>query len=230
MFAHVLQQADRAGRTARQIVFGVGAWLSKSYNLALILLLLLILAAFQFVSVLQSVRDAVIAPYAEQQRIWIAQVETAKQYAATAEKLAEARQARINTLERDVAFLKGRIPNYDLTDSLRVRVDSLFWALSDSVKVAYQIIPEQRLVILRQDTTIRVQRIVMAKQDTALVQKDTVIRLYRSSKDSLLAVITTMPTAPGPVKIFGIIPAPSRRTSFLLGIASGAVVVAGIAR
>lgn len=219
-----------ANPLVRRIGFPVLGWLAKPYNLTLVMVVLFAFAVLQALNMLNAMQNSLVKPYEQRERTWMAQVDNAKRYAEVAEELAAARQDRIKKLEKDVSFLKARIPNYDLTDSLRSHVDSLFWTLSDSAKAAYAIIPQQRLVILRQDTTIRVQRVLIAKQDTSLAQKDTLITTYKSAKDSLYAVLTSMPTRPPKVKIFGLIPAPSRRMSYVLGIASGAVLSAKLVR
>lgn len=218
-----------ANRKVRRIVSGTVQLATRAQRwiaLAAVVLLALILGSM---AVEKVIRD-VVSPYQEREQVWLAQVAAAEAFADSANTVAAARQQRIDKLEKDVAVLRGRIPRYDLTDSLRTRVDSLFHTLSDSVLNAYRVIPEQRVVILRQDTTIRVQRLVIAKQDTVIRTQDSTITDFRQVNDSLVRVLKAAPTTTKPVRLLGVFPAPSRRTSLLLGAVAGAVLVGTVGK
>jgi hypothetical protein len=220
---------DKANRLVRRNVFVASQWLGRMQKWIVFALISLLTFTFA-VMLLQQVIRNVTTPYEERETQWRAQAARASAFADSVELVAATRQARIDKLEKDVVILKGRLPRYDLTDSLRNRVDSLFHTMSDSVLMAYRIIPEQRVVILRQDTTIRVQRVIIAKQDTTIGEQKLTILGYKDAKDSLVAVIKGMPGPPPPVKILGFIPAPSRRTSLLMGLAAGAIMTAQVSR
>jgi hypothetical protein len=143
--------------------------------------------------------------------------EAASAFADSVGKAAAKRQRQVARLEREIARLKGQIPDPEVTDSLRAEADSLFAALSDSVKGAYRVIPVQQAVIVRQDSTIRSQVRVIAKQDTAMVKKDTTIVDLTRSRDSLATVLRLRPEPPKEVKLLGIFPAPNRKQSAVFG-------------
>jgi hypothetical protein len=102
--------------------------------------------------------------------------------------------------------------------------------LSDSVIGAYRIIPLQRGIIVRQDSTIRVQAITIAKQDTIITGQQVTIGSLAGVRDSLTTVLRNAPGAPKSERFLGLFPMPSRTTSAILGVAVGTLLAARIVR
>jgi hypothetical protein len=163
-----------------------------------------------------------------QQEITVYQ-EQAKKATAYADSVAQVvarRDRQVGRLERQIAGLKAQVPDAGETDSMRAEADSLFAALSDSVKGAYRVIPVQQALIVRQDSTIRFQVRVLALQDTVLVKKDTTILDLTRSRDSLASVLRIRPEPPKPVKLLWIFPAPNRKESAVIGALAGTILTA----
>jgi len=110
---------------------------------------------------------------------------------------------------------------------------------ADSLKAAAKLIGDKDSLITNQSETIEVLTTVVTNDSIRFIAKDSIItlrdrqldmakasaELYRKRGDSLQMVINMRPIAPvASTKILGIIPLPSRTTSFILGIAAGAFV------
>jgi len=154
------------------------------------------------------------------------QAKKATAYADSVARVVAKRDQQVGRLEQQIAGLKAQIPDAGETDSMRAEADSLFAALSDSVKGVYRVIPAQQALIVRQDSTIRFQVQVIAKQDTALVKKDTTILDLTRSRDSLASVLRIRPEPPKPVRLLWIFPAPNRKQSAVAGALAGTILTA----
>lgn len=176
----------------------------------------------------QDLFEKTLAEHADEAERFKAEAKRAISYSDSIEKVAASRNRRIVALETKIDKLLAQRPPQSSLDSQRVALDSMFESLSDSVKFAYRIIPTQHLLIVRQDSTIRLQDSIIVKQDKLLVLKDSTLLGVTASRDSLRKVLSVVPTPPKPYRILGFIPAPSRRTSFFLGLVGGTVLTARI--
>lgn len=202
----------------------VAAWVMKHQRLAVQLLagVLTVVLLFQLFKRSEPTDNTL----QQQLTVYEEQARKATAYADSVAKVVAKRDRHVGRLEREIGRLKGQIPDSAETDSLRAEADSLFAVLSDSVKGAYRVIPVQQALIIRQDSTIRLQVRVIAKQDTTLVKQDTTIVDLRRSRDSLAAVLRIRPEAPKPVKLLGIFPAPNRKQSAVAGVFAGTLLTA----
>jgi hypothetical protein len=149
-------------------------------------------------------------------------------YADSLVVVVDTRQRTIDTLQGEVIRLKTTRPQPPRKDPERARADSLYAELADSVKGAYEVIPLQQRVIVRQDSTIKVLETTVAVLDSVVVAQETVIDLQTTSirdlrlaNDSMRVVLSRPPK---PERFLGIFPLPSRKVvaavSFVAGGAS----------
>lgn len=110
-------------------------------------------------------------------------------------------------------------------DSLTAALDSTSTP-SDSITTLVEIVEEQKDVISSQDTTINTQRKQIAEMKIAQTADSIVKANQAATIDSLKVVIEKTPyLEQDPDKLFGIIPMPSRKTSFITGAVVGAITI-----
>jgi hypothetical protein len=93
--------------------------------------------------------------------------------------------------------------------------------LLDTLELARQVLPLKDSIIAKQKETITLQSTQVTELESALGKKDDALKLALMRGDSLQAVINLIPPAPkNPNRMFGI-KLPSRKASFLVGVAMG---------
>lgn len=207
----VVQQADKAERV----------------TLAVIAALLVAVIAIYIGE--KQLEDAV-APHIAQIDTLKKQAKVAIAYSDSLDKENKKADKKIGKLQKDIDRLNRTRPTQAELDSLERWADSVYATLSDSAKAAYSgIIPRQYTLIKKQDSTIK-------KQDTLIFKKDSIIDLktgqlsaMTDARDSLKKVLENIPKSPKQPHWWKI-PAPSRKTSLLVGIATGAILTAKISK
>lgn len=132
---------------------------------------------------------------------------------------------RVRTLNTQLATLRGS------TSVLEGQVDSLTETLTDSVTMAREIIPRQATIIVQKDEEIKTQGLIITEHVYTIHLRDQTISGLRISNDSLTALVLDIPEAPpNPNKLFGLIPMPSRTTTFVLGAVVGGVAVVSLVK
>ena len=93
--------------------------------------------------------------------------------------------------------------------------------LTDTLEMARQLLPLKDSIIAQQQETINTQSAQVSELERALANKDNALRLSLIRGDSLQTVINLIPPAPkNPNRMLGF-RLPSRKTSFLVGVAMG---------
>jgi hypothetical protein len=132
-----------------------------------------------------------------------------------ADNESRAAESRANTLGRQVNSLKNETLN--MMDRASVMQETL----TDTVELARQLLPLKDSIIAKQQETITTQSSQVSELENALQKKDDALKLAMIRGDSLQSVINLIPPAPkNPNRMFGI-KLPSRKASFVIGVAMG---------
>jgi chromosome segregation ATPase len=132
-----------------------------------------------------------------------------------AENEARAAQSRAQVYQTQATQLKAQ------TQNMRQRTSQLSETITDTLELARQLLPMQDSIIITQDSTIKTQDNQISELETALQVKNSALTLALIRGDSLQAVINIIPPAPkNPNRILGF-KLPSRKVSFLVGVAMG---------
>jgi len=132
-----------------------------------------------------------------------------------ADNESRAAESRAKILGRQVNSLKNE------TLSMEERAEVMKETLLDTLELARQVLPLKDSIIAKQKETITLQSTQVTELESALGKKDDALKLALMRGDSLQAVINLIPPAPkNPNRMFGI-KLPSRKASFLVGVAMG---------
>ncbi len=132
-----------------------------------------------------------------------------------ADNESRAAESRAKVLSRQVSTLTNE------TLSMEERAEVMKETLLDTLELARQILPLKDSIIAKQKETITTQGSQVTELESALQSKDNALRMAMMRGDSLQAVINLIPPAPkNPNRMFGI-KLPSRKASFLIGVAMG---------
>jgi hypothetical protein len=132
-----------------------------------------------------------------------------------ADNESRAAESRAKILGRQVNSLKNE------TLSMEERAEVMKETLLDTLELARQVLPLKDSIIAKQKETIAAQDGQVTELQGALQSKDNALRMAMMRGDSLQAVINLIPPAPkNPNRMFGF-KLPSRKASFLVGIAMG---------
>jgi hypothetical protein len=132
-----------------------------------------------------------------------------------ADNESRAAESRAKVLSRQVSTLTNE------TLSMEERAEVMKETLLDTLELARQILPLKDSIIAKQKETIATQGSQVTELESALQSKDNALRMAMIRGDSLQAVINLIPPAPkNPNRMFGI-KLPSRKASFLIGVAMG---------
>ncbi len=166
----------------------------------------------------QDEMDKYIAEY----KVFQAKAEAATELAdslkaeiVVADNESRAAESRAKVLSRQVNTLR------DETLSMEERAEVMKETLLDTLVLARQLLPLKDSIIAKQKETIDVQGGQVKELESALFNKDNALRMALIRGDSLQAVINLIPPAPkNPNRMFGI-KLPSRKASFVVGLAMG---------
>ncbi len=101
------------------------------------------------------------------------------------------------------------------------RAETMKETLLDTLELARQILPLKDSIIAKQKETITLQSTQVTELESALGKKDDALKLALMRGDSLQAVINLIPPAPkNPNRILGF-KLPSRKATFVVGLAIG---------
>ena len=132
-----------------------------------------------------------------------------------ADNESRAAESRAKILGRQVNSLKNE------TLSMEERAEVMKETLLDTLELARQVLPLKDSIIAKQKETIAVQDGQVTELQSALSSKDNALKMALMRGDSLQAVINLIPPAPkNPNRMFGF-KLPSRKASFLVGVAMG---------
>ena len=132
-----------------------------------------------------------------------------------ADNESRAAESRAKVLGRQVNSLRNE------TLSMEERAEVMKETLLDTLELARQVLPLKDSIIAKQKETITLQSTQVTELESALGKKDDALKLALMRGDSLQAVINLIPPAPkNPNRMFGI-KLPSRKASFLVGVAMG---------
>ena len=132
-----------------------------------------------------------------------------------ADNESRAAESRAKVLGRQVNSLRNE------TLSMEERAEVMKETLLDTLELARQVLPLKDSIIAKQKETITLQSTQVTELESALGKKDDALKLAMMRGDSLQAVINLIPPAPkNPNRMFGI-KLPSRKASFLVGVAMG---------
>ena len=132
-----------------------------------------------------------------------------------ADNESRAAESRAKILGRQVNSLKNE------TLSMEERAEVMKETLLDTLELARQVLPLKDSIIAKQKETIAAQDGQVTELQGALQSKDNALRMAMMRGDSLQAVINLIPPAPkNPNRMFGF-KLPSRKASFLVGVAMG---------
>ncbi len=192
-------------------------------NLALAIKLLVVaIATFTVASLINTgIAEKREQQYLAEMRVFKEQAEVATRHADSLKKEVEIHdnaariaKAKADKAARDAQASKNR------TSELLGSLDSLKETITDSTEMARIIIPKQDSIIDQQSITIGKQDIQITFLNTALSSKDTALTLANQRGDSLQRVVNNIPTPPKPP----LFPRISRKTVYVLGIATGIVL------
>ena len=162
--------------------------------------------------------DKYIAEYKVfQQKVEVATelADSLKAEIVIADNESRAAESRARVLSRQVNALQNE------TLSMEERATTMQETLTDTLELARQLLPLKDSIIAKQKETIDVQGGQVKELESALLNKDNALRMAMMRGDSLQAVINLIPPAPkNPNRMFGI-KLPSRKASFVVGLAMG---------
>ena len=132
-----------------------------------------------------------------------------------ADNESRAAESRAKILGRQVSTLTNE------TLSMEERAETMKETLLDTLELARQVLPLKDSIIAKQKETIAAQGTQVTELESALSSKDNALKMALMRGDSLQAVINLIPPAPkNPNRMFGF-KLPSRKASFLVGVAMG---------
>lgn len=132
-----------------------------------------------------------------------------------ADNESRAAEGRAQILGKQVNSLRNE------TSNMMERASELQETLTDTLELARQLLPLKDSIIAQQQETINTQSAQVSELERALANKDNALRLSLIRGDSLQTVINLIPPAPkNPNRMLGF-KLPSRKASFLIGVAMG---------
>jgi hypothetical protein len=132
-----------------------------------------------------------------------------------ADNESRAAEGRAQILGRQVNVLKNQ------TSNMMDRATELQETLTDTLELARQLLPLKDSIIAQQQETINTQSVQVSELERALQNKDNALRLALIRGDSLQVVVNLIPPAPkNPNRILGF-KLPSRKVTFVVGLAMG---------
>jgi len=138
-----------------------------------------------------------------------------KEEIVIADNESRAAESRAKILGRQVNSLKNE------TLSMEERAEVMKETLLDTLELARQVLPLKDSIIAKQKETIAAQDGQVTELQSALQSKDNALRMAMIRGDSLQAVINLIPPAPkNPNRMFGF-KLPSRKATFVVGLAMG---------
>jgi len=138
-----------------------------------------------------------------------------KEEIVIADNESRAAESRAKILGRQVNSLKNE------TLSMEERAEVMKETLLDTLELARQVLPLKDSIIAKQKETITLQSTQVTELENALGKKDDALKLAMMRGDSLQAVINLIPPAPkNPNRILGF-KLPSRKATFVVGLAMG---------
>ena len=169
-----------------------------------------------------STSDDAMDKYIEEYKVFQAKADSVTELADSlkveiviADNESRAAESRAKVLGSQVNSLKNE------TLSMEERAEVMKETLLDTLELARQILPLKDSIIVKQKETIEVQGSQVKELESALSNKDNALRMALMRGDSLQAVINLIPPAPkNPNRMFGF-KLPSRKASFLVGVAMG---------
>ena len=188
-------------------------------KIKLIVLLLMVAGAFYWQD---SRSDDAMDKYIEEYKEFQAKADSVTELADSlkeeiviADNEARVAQSRAQVLGRQVNSLKNE------TMSMAERAQVMQETLTDTLELARQVLPLKDSIIAKQQETITTQDNQVKELESALSSKDNALRMAMMRGDSLQAVINLIPPAPkNPNRMLGF-KLPSRKASFLVGVAMG---------
>lgn len=162
--------------------------------------------------------DRYIAQYKE----YKAQAEATSRYADSLASQITIQENETRAAESRAAIAARKANEYkSQTLVYTTQVAAIRETVTDTVELARQLIPLQDSIISQQKLTIETQDTQINELQNALNSKDVSLKLALQRGDSLQTVLNLLPPAPkNPNRMFGI-KLPSRKASFLVGIAMG---------
>ena len=169
-----------------------------------------------------STSDDAMDKYIEEYKVFQAKADSVTELADSlkeeiviADNESRAAESRAKILGRQVNSLKNE------TLSMEERAEVMKETLLDTLELARQVLPLKDSIIAKQKETIAAQDGQVTELQSALQSKDNALRMAMMRGDSLQAVINLIPPAPkNPNRMFGF-KLPSRKVSFLVGVAMG---------
>ena len=138
-----------------------------------------------------------------------------KEEIVIADNESRAAESRAKLLGRQVSALTNE------TLSMEERAETMKETLLDTLELARQVLPLKDSIIAKQKETIAAQDGQVTELQSALQNKDNALRMAMMRGDSLQAVINLIPPAPkNPNRMFGF-KLPSRKATFVVGLAMG---------
>ncbi len=169
-----------------------------------------------------STSDDAMDKYIEEYKVFQAKADSVTELADSlkeeitiADNESRAAESRAKTLSRQVNTLRNE------TLSMEERAETMKEVLLDTLELARQVLPLKDSIIAKQKETIDVQGGQVKELESALLSKDNALRIALMRGDSLQMVVNLIPPAPkNPNRMFGI-KLPSRKASFVVGLAMG---------
>jgi membrane-associated HD superfamily phosphohydrolase len=135
-----------------------------------------------------------------------------KEEIVIADNESRAAESRAKLLGRQVSALTNETLSME---------ETMKETLLDTLELARQILPLKDSIIAKQKETIATQGSQVTELESALQSKDNALRMAMMRGDSLQAVINLIPPAPkNPNRMFGF-KLPSRKATFVVGLAMG---------
>lgn len=169
-----------------------------------------------------SVSNDKIDKYIAEYKVFQAKAEAAtkladslKQEIVIADNESRAAESRAQVVGRQVNSLKNETLN--MVDRAQIMQETL----TDTLELARQVLPLKDSIIVKQQETINTQGIQVTELESALQSKNNALRLSLIRGDSLQTVINLIPPVPtNPNRMLGF-KLPSRKVSFVVGVAIG---------
>lgn len=183
--------------------------------------------------------------FREEAAVTVVLADSLQQLADSAVAVADSANLRADSLTVEVQERDDRITELMvITEEIEVANDSTFATLTqgrDEETVVYEEHPvaepwirltfslrEENSLLTRQNDLFRSQTIDFDRRDaarlTTIMALRTGFNFQKTRADSLQEVVINIPKGPPKEKLFGIIPLPSRQTSFIIGTIVGVVL------
>ena len=183
--------------------------------------------------------------FREEAAVTVALADSLQQLADSAVSVADSANLRADSLTIEVQERDSRITELESrTEEIEIANDSTFSALTqgrDEETVVYEEHPaaepwirltfslrKENSLLTQQNDLFRQQSTDFERRDAARVRTIMALRtglnFQEARADSLQQIVINIPKGPPTKKLFGIIPLPSRQTSFIVGTIVGVVL------